>query len=171
MTCAVDAFDVASREKTTFNEKNAHGKKNVFGAARFVSSALVACEVPDVLDVFVARDDALEPQEPEEPQETDVRLRASVAEIGFASFENENENENENAERVVARATRGATVSSATGHAFLPADGGAAVRVAWRGVGSFGDTPRDPSWVACAFGAVAPVAMRAEAAGEKRPRW
>ena len=26
------------------------------------------------------------------------------------------------------------------------------------------DTPRDPSWVACAFGAVAPVAMRAEAA-------
>ena len=159
LTCAVDAFDVASREKTTFNEKNAHGKKNVFGAARFVSSALVACEVPDV---FVARDDTFF-SEPQETQETDVRLRASVAEIGFASFENENENETE---RVVARATRGATVSSATGHAFLPADGGAAVRVAWRGVGSFGDTPRDPSWVACAFGAVAPVAMRAEAAGE-----
>jgi len=141
-------------EKTTFNEKNAGA---VFGAARFVSSALVACEVPDV---FVGDpDDALF----SEPQEADVRLRAAVAENGFASFENENENENENA-RVVARATRGATVSSATGHAFLPADGGAAVRVAWRGVGSFGDTPRDPNWVACAFGAVAPVAMRAEAA-------
>ena len=110
--------------------------------------------------MFVARDDTFF-SEPQDTQETDVRLRAAVAEIGFASFENENENENA---RVVARATRGATVSSATGHAFLPADGGAAVRVAWRGVGSFGDTPRDPSWVACAFGAVAPVAMRAEAA-------
>jgi hypothetical protein len=109
--------------------------------------------------VFVSRDDALF----SEPQEADVRLRAAVAENEkLASFENENEDVlNGN---VVARATRGATVSSATGHAFLPADGGAAVRVAWRGVGSFGDTPRDPNWVACAFGAVAPVAMRAEAA-------
>ena len=87
LTCAVDAFDVASHEKTTFNEKNAHGKKNVFGAARFVSSALVACEVPDV---FVARDDTFF-SEPQDTQETDVRLRAAVAEIGFASFENENE--------------------------------------------------------------------------------
>ena len=141
--------------KTTFDEKNANAE--VFGAARFVSSALVACEVP--YDVFVSRDDALF----SEPQEADVRLRAAVAENEkLASFENKNENVlNEN---VVARATRGATVSSATGHAFLPADGGAAVRVAWRGVGSFGDTPRDPNWVACAFGAVAPVAMRAEAA-------
>ena len=94
VTCAVNAFDVASHEKTTFNEKN------VFGAARFVSSALVACEVPDV---FVARDDTFF-SEPQDTQETDVRLRAAVAEIGFASFENENENENAR----VARARRAA---------------------------------------------------------------
>ena len=105
VTCAVDAFDVASREKTTFNEKTPTEKKNVFGAARFVSSALVACEVPDV---FVARATTLSSQSLRSTQETDVRLRASVAEIGFASFENENENENENAERVVARARRAA---------------------------------------------------------------
>jgi hypothetical protein len=131
--------------------------------ARFVSSALVACEVPDVFE---------ELEELEElffGGEADVRLRAAVGEGGAESSRSEESNDSFYRERdkdeddafVVARALRGVSVSSAEGLEFLPAEGGALVRVAWRGVGSLGDAPRDPNWFACAFGSIAPVAFRA----------
>ena len=130
------------------------------GAARFVSSALVACEVPDA---FTLGDGATEDDRFSGFTEAAVRLRVAVAEhdggASAATYRDAPEDAN-----VVARAVRRVVASSATGHAFLPAEGGAAVRVAWHGVGSLGDAPRDPNWLACAFGATAPVAMRAEAA-------
>ena len=161
-----DATCVAARRETreTGEKKTALVSRRTSSArARFVSSALVACEVPDVFE---------ELEELEElffGGEADVRLRAAVGEGGAESSRSEESNDSFYRERdkdeadafVVARALRGVSVSSAEGLEFLPAEGGALVRVAWRGVGSLGDAPRDPNWFACAFGSIAPVAFRA----------
>ena len=113
--------DVASHEND-LQRKKTPTEKNVFGAARFVSSALVACEVPDV---FVARDDAFSQSLRRLKRRTCGCARRSPRSASRVS----KTKTKTKPERVVARATRGATVSSATGHAFLPAEGGAAVRV------------------------------------------
>ena len=161
-----DATCVAAREETReTGEKKTVSRKTSSARARFVSSALVACEVPDVFEELEELEELLF------GGEADVRLRAAVGEGGDGtgssestdSFyrERERDDDDDNA-FVVARALRGVSVSSAEGADVLPAEGGALVRVAWRGVGSLGDAPRDPNWFACAFGSIAPVAFRAE---------
>ena len=159
VTCA--SARVRETTETSSRSRRASASLPFRSPARFVSSALVACEVADVFVENLAwEDDRFSGF-----AEAAVRLRAAVAEREGGSFASATKSATESeSDTVVARAAARVAVSSASGHAFLPAEGGATVRVAWRGVGSLADAPRDPNWFACAFGAVAPVAMRAEAA-------
>jgi hypothetical protein len=142
--CFVSGGDFISAESAFPSES----KRKV--ATRFVSSALVQCEVAGA---FLGAN-ALETEE----GAIEVVLSVGVNDRGFDAGAGAGAaGASGGAGRL--RVVRGARLASASNLRLLPSVGGSDVRVTWEGISSW-NRPLEANGLACAFGAIAPVSMR-----------